>query len=80
MKVRAHYSVRCETEETIWIVDLDDGGMSVTNDAESVVAQVVKEYGDKRIIYRDSDGRWDELRHINGVFIGYAPAPNLRPE
>lgn len=67
-KVRAHYSVHQVTQDAVWIIDLDDGAMSVTNDADAVVAEVVATYGDKRIIYRDSEGRWDELAHDAGVF------------
>jgi hypothetical protein len=53
--------------------------MSVTNDAEYVVAEVVKQCGNKtaRVIYRDSDGRWDELVHDNGVFVRFAPGDSL---
>ena len=73
MRVRAHYAIHVETADTIWIVDLDDGAMSVTNDAEAVVEQVVKDFGDKRVIYRDSEGQWDELLHHHGRFIDFAP-------
>lgn len=46
---------------------------SVTNDAEKVVADVVQRHGNKQIFYRDTDGRWDELVHTDGVFERFAP-------
>ena len=45
------------------IVDLDMGNVSVTNDAENVLTEIqsIENIKDKRIIYRDSVGQWDEL-------------------
>jgi hypothetical protein len=43
-------------------------GMSVTNDAEAVVAALAKKapIAGRRILYRDSEGRWDEIVHGDG--------------
>lgn len=79
-RVRAQYSVLRDTPEMIWIVDLDRGAMSVTNDADAVVDEVVAIYGDKRIVYRDSDGHWDELRHMHGAFLSFEPAGAFAPK
>lgn len=49
------------------------GFMSVTNDAENVTEWVVSRYGNHRIIYQDTDGRWDELAHSNGAFTHFSP-------
>lgn len=75
---RATYDVVKVTEDTIFLVDRNIG-MSVTNDAENVVAEVVNEYGDKRVIYRDSMGNWDELEHTRGTFDGFAPYRGASP-
>lgn len=75
-RVRSAFSSRLVNGATILVIDqYDDSSptMSVTNDAEAVVAHVVGHYGDHRIAYRDTDGRWDELRHQAGVFRGFAP-------
>lgn len=64
--------VRIEPDR-VFIVDMDDGGLSVTNDAEAVCEQLHRTYGNRRIIYRDSDHRWDELVHKAGRFQGFAP-------
>jgi hypothetical protein len=42
--------------------------MSVTNDAEFVVRKAVDTQGDHPIIYRDTEGQWDEMRHREGNF------------
>jgi hypothetical protein len=58
------------------IEDLDDGYCSVTNGAELVVREVhqrIKGAAFFPIVYRDSMGRWDQLQHRNGEFIGFAP-------
>jgi len=55
----------------ICVVDLFDERnptMSVTNDADFVVATVYKVHGDLPIVYRDTEGQWDELRHRSGHF------------
>jgi hypothetical protein len=80
MKVKADYATVETRPGIVFIVDLNDGNMSVTNDAEAVVDEVVRNYrrhtpqsiSGPRIIYRDSDGQWDELVHVNGVFKTFA--------
>lgn len=52
----------------IWVEDLGGPFMSVTNNAEGVVQDVVKKYGDHPIVYKDSEGKWDQLQHKGGVF------------
>ena len=55
-----------------WVRLMDTGeGISITNDAENVCKAIYKEYGQRWISYRDTDGRWDELDHKDGVFIGF---------
>jgi hypothetical protein len=44
---------------------------SVTNDAEFVVDLVFNTHGDMPIVYRDTEGRWDELRHREGYFATF---------
>ena len=46
-------------------------GMSITNAAERVVAEVNNAYPGYRIVYRDTNGDIDELGHENGVFTSY---------
>jgi hypothetical protein len=59
----------------IMVIDLNNGGTSVTNDAEAVVAHVAAKYGldGRRILYRDTAGLWDELAHASGAFAGFRP-------
>jgi hypothetical protein len=51
-------------------------GKTITNDAEGVVAWLAEAgclAGNPRILYRDTDGMWDELLHAAGRFAGFAP-------
>ena len=48
--------------------------MSVTNDAEFVVSLAFSQQNAKGpIIYRDTEGKWDELRHREGHFACFRP-------
>lgn len=77
---RAHYDVVKVTNEIVWIVDRNDGEISVTNDAENVVKELHNRYPGARIIYHDTDNNWDELKHDSvGTFIGFAPARDMAP-
>ncbi|PWJ81556.1 hypothetical protein C7441_11088 [Pseudaminobacter salicylatoxidans] len=70
----ASYSEWAVTPGFVFITDnCRDDLPSVTNDAERVVSECLAYYGEKRIIYRDSDGRWDELLHTGIQFRGFAP-------
>ena len=72
-KPRASFSVAKLTDEIVFIVDRDDGSLTITNDAEAVAAWCHELYPGRRIIYQDTDDHWDELCHANGVFEGFKP-------
>jgi len=55
------YEVVRVEEDRVFIVDLDIGGKSVTNDLQFVYQELNKAFPGKRIIYRDTMGRWDEI-------------------
>lgn len=59
----------------VCITDLD-GPKSVTNDAENVVADLVRAgviLPTTPVIYRDTMGVWDELVVTGGRFVGFRP-------
>lgn len=62
-----------DRRKIVYIVDLNLGNVSVTNDAENVVQILNRRYPDYQIVYQDSTGDWDELVHSHGVFTGFAP-------
>lgn len=66
--MRAHVIVLKVTDGFIYLADENDGAMSITNDAEAVVMWANRLYPNRRIIYRDTEGHWDELVHEDGVF------------
>ncbi len=74
MKSRSDYNITdFEPGVSITIEDLD-GPVSVTNDAENVVRDLLMQYGNIRIFYYDTMGNRDELCHSNGKFTHFAPA------
>lgn len=73
---KATYRIESQTEEQILIKDVGKDCMSVTNDAEAVVRDLHRNgiLGDRRLLYIDSEGEIDELKHDgNGAFQGFAP-------
>lgn len=69
----ADYAIVKTTPDIVFIKDLDLGGKSVTNNAEFVVAQIHEQHPHRRVVYKDSNGDWDELVHDEGVFLHFAP-------
>ena len=60
----------------VLIEDLN-GPMSVTNDAEAVVRELIASgWGAYRFMYKDSMGNWDELLHDGKQFTGFGPGYN----
>jgi len=60
---RSNYSYSVDGG-VVYVIDLNLGNMSVTNDLECVLAEIESVEGilsDKRILYCDSDGNWDEV-------------------
>jgi hypothetical protein len=57
----ADFRVVAVEDDRVFIVDEDLGSKSVTNDAEWVWEQVSNQYPHRRLIYRDSMNRWDEM-------------------
>jgi hypothetical protein len=68
---RSDYTVVAVTPTKVFLVDNDLGNKSVTNDAENVTKEIFEKYGRKNIIYMDSMGRWDELKHVDGRFTDF---------
>ena len=80
MTLRAKYRIVKVANNIVWIVDLCSGAhpsMSITNDAEDVVEDVLRQAPGHRIVYRDTDGRWDELAHDGKEFTNFVPADSL---
>ena len=60
-KTRSQFKVVQIDPDRVFLIDLNLGGMSVTNDAENVYAAMQEQYPRRRVIYRDSNGIWDEI-------------------
>lgn len=77
--MRSRFTVNQVTDTAIYITDDCEQHqcMSVTNDAEQVTEFLYKNFGDKQIFYKDTEGYWDELVHDKGRFITFKPGVNL---
>jgi hypothetical protein len=74
MKACAEYFVVGFHHDFVGIADANQGGMSVTNDAEHVVAELLETrqlLPSQRLLYRDTASSWDELLHDGRRFIGF---------
>jgi hypothetical protein len=78
-RLDSSYTLIYETNDALFIKDDDLGGPSLTNDAEQVTRKLLKERGNKRIVYRDSMGNWDELVHDGNEFIYFSPIKENDP-
>lgn len=63
-ETRSDFDIVYVNKDKVFIVDLDLGNTSVTNDAESVYIYLKKIYPKKRIIYRDTLLNWDEIKMV----------------
>lgn len=62
--------------DILLVEDLNLGGLSVTNDAEELINDILYTFGDvddMTILYRDSMGRWDQMATKNNRFAGFLP-------
>ena len=69
-----HSTFTFRVEGSFILVEDQNVGMSVTNDAENVIACLAtKEFSlaNRRVLYRDTEGRWDELLVQDGRFAGF---------
>lgn len=77
----AQYSLRNITDNFVLIVDLDKG-RTVTNDAPNVIIRLHREIhgglGSRKVYYRDTCGRFDEIRHNTGAFESIAPCSDAQ--
>ncbi|HBO7922127.1 hypothetical protein PSOLE_38540 [Pseudomonas oleovorans subsp. oleovorans] len=80
----ARYTIHAVNDLHVIITDdLDEDMPSVTNSAAGVIEDLNGKLGGlgrRRVFYRDSVNRFDELRHENGIFTGFAPASPSQQE
>lgn len=72
---KVHFTMHVE-DGIIALIDIGTG-ISITNAAAEVVAELATLFGDDlttmRIIYRDTMGVWDGLAHQGSRFIAFVP-------
>jgi hypothetical protein len=71
-----HFTLQFEGDGVIILLD-HGTGLSITNGAELVIAELALWLGDDlaryRVIYRDTMQTWDGLAHQHGRFTRYVP-------
>ena len=74
-EAKPKYKVVSVEGDKVFIVDLGTGNITVTCGSHYVCMEVDKEFGnDKRIIYRDDFGNWDEIKRTPIKFVPYEEA------
>ena len=70
---RSNYKIVSQTSDMIELVDLGPWNqyLTITNDAENVIADLAPILNGRRVFYEDSEGEVTELLHNNGVFTGF---------
>jgi hypothetical protein len=76
MNGQAQFEIVRSTDVELVIRDVGpwDKYLTITNDAEGVVARVAQVLAGRRLFYIDSYGDRDELLVRDGKFAGFAPA------
>lgn len=76
---QADFQIIHQDDDLIYIKDLNLGSMSVTNDVENVLKRICagihEGIGKRRVFYKDSMGRIDEIQHDRGHFKGFKNIP-----
>lgn len=71
---KIYYSIICFSKDIIILSDESIllGGKTITNGVEQILQELSKLYGkDVKIIYRDTDGNYDQIIHSNFKFIDF---------
>jgi hypothetical protein len=81
----ASYTITAQNDLHVVIIDNDDDHErpSVTNSAAAVIADLNIKcggLGTRRVFYRDTIRRYDELKHQGGVFTGFAACSAAQQE
>ncbi|WP_116892927.1 hypothetical protein [Pseudomonas savastanoi] len=80
----AQYTVQVQNDMMIVITDDDVLDLpSITNSAAEVISHLNSRCGGlgaRRVYYRDTIGRFDELRHQKGVFLQFSPCKPSQQE
>jgi hypothetical protein len=73
---QSDFAVIEEKAGILFIIDLNLGGMSVTNDAERVFEWCQYHHGHGkgiRVVYLDSEKEWGEMARDEGGWINFLP-------
>lgn len=73
----ARWMIKKQDDEHIWLHDLGPWHthFTITNDVENVVASIADQLGNRRLLYTDSLGMYNEIIVVNGKFAGFKDFP-----
>jgi hypothetical protein len=71
----AEYDIVYMDDSKVYLIDLNLGAKSITNDAERVYEEIQKKFPGKRLIYRDSMGQWDEIVLLEQYLYDQSTSP-----
>ena len=78
-----NFTIAVENNLAIVLVYFDQG-RTVTSDADKVIedlkGMVAGDRGQRRVYYRDTVGRFDELLVSNGQLSGFSPCPQVNDQ
>lgn len=79
---RSDYDIVRVEHDRVFIIDLDLGNKSVTNDAEYVYNELQEMWPGRRVIYRDTNNKWDEIKchdpwHVLNFYSYIEHIPNI---
>ena len=78
--MKADYAVIAVERDRVFIVDLELSGVSITDSAVAVAAELQLRYRQRRVIYRDSSGGWTEMRIGAKNDVLFAPYDEHTPD
>lgn len=52
------------TDKYVFLKDLNDGGKTITNDAEAVLTRMARTYPAHQVVYQDTNGLWWKIRNV----------------
>ena len=68
---KSYYNINKVTDDKVFITDDGVDVVSVIDDAECVVKEIITIYPGKRIICRDNKNQWNEMVYHNDKFVKF---------
>lgn len=79
---QASFQIVKKTDTIILLQDIGNNSRTITNDDDKVINVLSQHFNlkNKRVFYKDSDGRFDELVHESNQFSGFSPCSSTQQD